>query len=688
MQREAAQATHERTYTAAAGATPGGSLMRGFAGRIGWAATFAAVAVLALATAALAHVERTAYWPNPGPDNSVKPAAGGKVPVARSLASTLNARPPGKTRVVCQKGSLAKAKRDIAAARKHGVKYRPTEIRPFTAKQATTLLALNQKLFKRCKFREVQKAVTVSHNNDVVVVMPVVYTEQSSRKVPAFPQECDKYRTDNSDHGAGAVSYEYQYHCPNAQALVAVIGRALDTAPPPESGPTGRPDPHGIPNEGKCIRCNIQMLGSGPGPDSVVLDAGNAKSGNHAPINPIKDVTLKVDRADGFVLKNVTTRHAAEHDTYVLETDGYLLRDDKFFYAGEYGTLTFANDHGVTNRCEAAGSGDSGVYPGGAPDSSGSQREAGFYPQARLNQLITNCDSHHNNLGYSGTMGNAVHIVNNNFYDNATGIATDSFYAGGHPGYPQNGGVYENNRIYSNNFNIYAPGSDVKSEVPVPIGVGMLIGGGNEDTLKGNYIYDNWRRGTMLMSVPDAISCAPNTDGTAPPCTPQGAGTTSNDNLYTTNVMSRSPDGTQMPNGVDFWWDEYAGNTGNCWPANNGQDGTPKTITSDPPRMPDDSTVPGFLPVKDCNSPQNVGDGDAHKETVLGACAADFQNGSYDSTVCDWFAMPPKPQGHGEDGPPPGPFDAGYVSGKNYPSLCTLVGGGRLTCSPFQHRLG
>src|SRR4051794_18471460 len=61
MQREAAQATHERTYTAAAGATPGGSLMRGFAGRIGWAATFAAVAVLALATAALAHVERTSY---------------------------------------------------------------------------------------------------------------------------------------------------------------------------------------------------------------------------------------------------------------------------------------------------------------------------------------------------------------------------------------------------------------------------------------------------------------------------------------------------------------------------------------------------------------------------------------------------------------------------------------------------
>jgi hypothetical protein len=649
----------------------------------------AIVASMALATAAFAHVERTAFWPNPKPDTSVKPAAGGKVPKVRTLASSLKTKPPGKTRVVCKKNSLNFARRDIKAARKNGVNYRPTETRRFSAKKGKRLLALNKKLFKRCKFHEIQLAVNKSHNNDRVVIMPGVYSEPSSRKIPSFPKECDKYRTDNSDHGAGAVSYEYQFHCPNAQALVAVIGRALDTAPPPESGPQGRPDPHGIPNEGKCIRCNMQIEGSGPGPDSVVIDAGKVASGNGAPIDPIKDVTLKADRADGFVLRNTTVRHATEHDVYVLETDGYNLKEDKYMYAGEYGTLTFASDHGVTRTCEAKGNGDSGVYPGGAPDSSGSQRMDSFYPKARLNQLITHCDSHHNNLGYSGTMGNATHVVDNNFFDNTTGIATDSFYAGGHPGYPQNAAVYENNRIYSNNFNVYAPGSDVKSEVPVPIGVGMLIGGGNEDTLKGNFIYDNWRRGTMLMSVPDAISCAPNTDGTAPPCTPGGAATTSNDNTYTKNTMSRSPDGKEMPNGVDFWWDEYASNHGNCWmPDNKGQDGKDNTFTSDPPRAPGDATVPGYLPIKDCGSPSNAGAGDPQKETVLGACAADFQNGSYDSTVCDWFAMPDKPQGKGTNGPPPG-LEVGtpHASGANYPSLCTLVSD-TLTCSPFQHRLG
>jgi hypothetical protein len=121
---------------------------------------------------------------------------------------------------------------------------------------------------------------------------------------------------------------------------------------------------------------------------------------------------------------------------------------------------------------------------------------------------------------------------------------------------------------------------------------------------------------------------------------------------------------------------------------NKGQDGKDGSFTSDPPKAPGDATAPGYLPVKDCDSPSNSGAGDPQKEAVLGACAADFQNGSYDSTVCDWFAMPAKPQGHGSDGPGPG-LEVGspHASGANYPSLCTLVSD-TLTCSPFQHRLG
>src|SRR3954452_2133157 len=120
------------------------------------AAMLAATALMACAAVALAHVERTAYWPDPKPDTSVKPAAGGKVPKVRTLASALKTKPPGVTRVVCKKNSLKRLKTDIKAARKNGVNYRPTETRRFSAKKGKRLLALNKKLFKRCKFHAIQ----------------------------------------------------------------------------------------------------------------------------------------------------------------------------------------------------------------------------------------------------------------------------------------------------------------------------------------------------------------------------------------------------------------------------------------------------------------------------------------------------------------------------------------------------
>jgi hypothetical protein len=647
-----------------------------------------AAVACSLPAAALAHVERTAYWPDPRPDTSVTPAAGGTVPQARSLASALNDAAIGETRVVCQPNSPALARASIAAARKRGVELRPTQVlRPMTRASAKKLATLNQKLFARCTYHEIQPAVNASGNNDRIVIMPGVYTEPTTREVPAFPKECDQYRTE-SDHGSGALSYDYQYHCPNAQALIAVIGRALGPGKDPGTSAFGRPDPHGIPNEGACIRCNVQIEGSGASPDDVVIDAGRVESGNAAPIGAKKDVAIKIDRADGSVLRNMTVRHAAEHNVYILETDGYLMQRMKYFYAGEYGALMFTTDHGVTDTCEGVGNGDSAVYPGGAPDT-GQMRDPHFYETARLNQTITHCDLHHNNLGYSGTMGNAVHVVDNNWWDNATAIATDSFYAGGHPGFPQDSSVFENNRIWSNNFNVYGPKSDVKSAVPVPVGVGILIGGGNDNIVRNNHIWDNWRRGTMLVAVPDAISCAP-TSAAAPKCLPEHVSQTSQRNRYYNNVMGRTPDGKPMPNGVDFWWDEFATNAGNCWYSNIGPDGSQGSITSDPPMPPASGTsIPKFLPM-DCGSSLGVGDGP--KEAMLMRCLVAIGGDIQDGDLCDWYAEPAKPG-----------TAAAVRQRRHYQALsqqyavnplspeahCSLVGGtgGTLSCDPFRDRV-
>jgi hypothetical protein len=605
-------------------------------------AGFAAVAFLCPALA-FAHIERPAYWPDPRPDNHVQPAAGGRVPQARTLVSALDSSQPGQTRVVCKTRSLSLALGSIDKAQTDGFRLRPTLPRvKLSAADAQRLRDLNRRFSQLCAYHSIQQAVFAAHNNDFIVVMPGVYPEQHSREQPTFDPKCQQYLTDTDFGGGGPVglSYRYQYECPNDQALINVLGRkpAQGAPPPPQE------DRHGIPDLGPCIRCNLQIQGSGARPGDVVIDSGKVSAGNGGPsgVGSKKDVALKVDRADGFVLKNVTLRHAKEHDLYVLETDGYLLDKVKFFYAGEYGQLTFADDHGLTENCESVGNGDSAVYPGGAPDSADDTapnapdpRDTSFYPVPRLNQEITHCDLHHNNLGYSGTMGNATHVIHNNFYDNTTGIATDSFFAGGHPGFPQSAAVFEKNNIYSNNFDDYAPGSDVKSTVGVPLGTGILIAGGNSDIVRDNRIYDNWRRGTMLLAVPDALSCPPGSET----CTPENAASTSYDDQYYGNQMGTGPAGGTKLNGVDFWWDEFPSNTGDCWHDNVGPDGTNGSWTGDPQRfVTPGMSVPGFLP-EDCDASTNVGQGDSQKEAVLAYCA----NAAIGDPNCEWYTMPPKP---------------------------------------------
>lgn len=608
-------------------------------------AALAAAAALALPAVAAAHIERPAYWPNPKPDRAVHPAAGGKVPKARSLASALDASKPGDTRVVCKRGSLHAALAAIRDVRTHGYRLRPTlKKHRLSAAKARRLARLNRAFAKRCSYHQIQPAVFDSRNNDRIVVMPGVYIEPRSRKQPTFDKRCQKYLTDTDFGGGGPVglSYRYQWHCPNDQSLVALLGRKPGgKAPPPLT------DRHGIPDLGRCVRCNVQIEGSGPRPEDTVLDSGRAAAGNGGPsaVGSKKDVALKADRADGFVLRNMTVRHAKEHDVYVLETDGYLLDHVKFFYAGEYGQLTFATDHGVTKNCEGVGNGDSAVYPGGAPESNDDTapnapdpRDTSFYPKARLNQLIARCDLHHNALGYSGTMGNATHLAHNNIFGNTTGVSTDSFFAGGHPGFPQSGAVFEKNRIYSNNFDMYEhqPATTrVTPEVPVPIGTGIQIGGGNVDIVRDNKMWNNHRAAVRLITVPDAIACAPGTQT----CTITNPTSDSFDNLFYDNVLGRSPSGRKQLNGVDFWWDEFPTTTGNCWFNNIGPDGTNDSWTGDPQRSGTNQAQPGMLP-ENCSSPANVGIGDPVKESMLVYCAT----AAIGDPNCDWFVNPPKPK--------------------------------------------
>jgi hypothetical protein len=633
-----------------------------------------AVAVL-VPSLAFAHIERASYWPDPGPDTSVKPAAGGAVPAVRKVFSALDKKKPGKTRVVCAQMPSKKLKKhgttkqlsknksikalnkDLKHAQKKGYTIQASQPAiKIKKKKAKKLRGFNIKLLRHCGYTSIQAAVTAAHNNDRVEIMPGLYTEPKSRAQPTNDPACNQYKITNDKNQAGSVSYAYQWHCPNDQNLIAVLGRSLTNTPVPQPP---RLDRHIIPDAGACIRCNLQIQGTGASPDAVTIDAGNTASGDGPPNGSVKDVGIRADRADGFVLDNVKVRHAKEHDVYSIETDGSHFNRLIMAYAGEYGILTFVADHSLIENCDAFGTGDSGIYPGAAADL-GEAVPAG---ERRYGTEIRNCDSHHNLLGYSGTDGNSVWLHNNNFYDNTEGWSTDVFTAPGHPGFPQDSDLIENNNFYSNNFNAYLPPcgpgqkpgpavpgqsadspggncSDVEPTEPIPVGTGLWIAGGNANIVRNNHFWDNWRRGVMLFAVPDAFVCGDPSNQVAGcnnvPPTNHTSSATSYRNQFYGNKMGQAPNGSSSPNGVDFWWDQGGiiidptYNSGNCWHDNTGKDGTASSVTGDPsPSAPSPNNLPS-----DCSNSPLVGN-TAHATELL-TCSSDVPS-------CDWFTTPPKP---------------------------------------------
>ncbi|HET6830760.1 MAG TPA: hypothetical protein VFH44_05355 [Solirubrobacterales bacterium] len=635
-------------------------------------------AALALPGLAVGHLERPSYWPDPRPDRSVNPAAGGDVPEPRSLRSAVSGKGPGQVHVVCKgrrgKRSLADLGRSMRRGHHRGYRVRPSERKQrLNHHETKRLRRVNGALARECRFHSIQKAIFASGNNDRVVVMPGNYREPHSRRQPTDDPRCDDLVQDNGSGGM-APSYRYQVTCPNDQNLVYIQGRALGDEPPPEPPLAER---EGIPDLGPCVRCNLQLEGSGVKPSDVIIDAGRHYTHHSPGARPGQDdgcdsepecayakhVVLRVDRADGFVARNFLTKSSTEHGIYIEEADGYLLDKVKMYWSGEYGNLSFTSDHGLYRRCDAYGAGDAAIYPGASPESGRGVEDRSFYPNApRINTVVRHCDLRSSALGYSGSQGNAVRITRSDIYANTTGIVTDSISASGHPGYPPDSNVIDHNNIYANNLDSYGTDPPFVNTVGLPIGVGIMWPGVNMSTVRSNHIFDNWRRGTMLVSIPSGFERGtpedPSAAGTCPPGGTEGY-PTSCKNVYLDNVMGRAPKGFKPSiavhkfgnpasfgdpgerNGVDFWWDE-APTVGNCWRDNVGPDGARSSLTSDPPIGPEPGkNVVGFLP-EACDPDDPTydlgigGPGYGSKLAMLAICAQGLPG-------CEWFESPAEP---------------------------------------------
>ena len=472
----------------------------------------------------------------------------------------------------------------------------------------------NLGLLDRCRYRHIQAAVDAAKSNYRILILPGVYREEPSRRVAEPNPRCaDDYQEyANPRFGATDVvrvaNYEYQRKCKNSQNLIAIIGDGPD-------------------KDRRCdVRCNLQIEGTGTKPKQVLIDGLRHK------LN-----VIRADRADGIHLRNFTVQFSDFNNVYVLETNGFRMENIVSRWSREYGFLSFTSDNGLYRKLTAYGSGDSGIYPGSGPE--GHCKRYGIE--------VDRVNSYGNTIGWSGTAGNGIYTHDSKFHHNSAGITTDSF-AGGHPGMPQDCSKWVRNEIYSNNLNLFSEERDqycfeqnrpiaernpkiVCPAFSVPVGTGMMIAGGNENVVKGNRFWDNWRAGVLQFWVPSPFR------GTDPTGQSQNSGPaydnatdTSNGNEFMANVMSVNRKGKRDPNGRDFWWDEEGHE--NCWTENRA--GAGNAITSDPAVLPE---CPGS-PVHLQTPPEKL--------AMLAPCASwDPQDDvNQDPPGCDWFTRPPEPK--------------------------------------------
>lgn len=496
----------------------------------------------------------------------------------------------------------------------------------------------NQELLQECEFRSIQSAInSITKPKTSVYILPGRYTE-SKWATMERSEYCSNLKTDSDDplsqvdyigsvpdpqaeddeepSDPVALSYSDQKRCAHNLNLIAIFG---DETPKNDS----------IDCDSQF--CGTQLVGTGARRDDVVIDNQFSK------LNAIRG-----DRAGGIYLRNFTVQQAEFNAIYVLETDGFVM--DRLIARGndEYGILAFASDHGLIQHSNAYYNGDSGIYPGSASDVNGDNTE--FEP-TRYSIVLRYNRSHDNTLGYSGTAGNSVHAHHNWFYDNATGIATDSLFPG-HPGLPQDHARWDHNKIFSNNENYYTRYVDkgvcekpieergymqgtVCPVVPVPVGTGVLIAGGNFNSTDHNQIWDNWRYGTMQFWVP-----APLRDE----FDPSKLYDTSHDNHTFGNVFGIKPNGDVAHNGMDHWWDDEG--EGNCWEDNTSSRGEPT----------DNFTVP---PAGCAEGGSVYSPGASVKDAGFLSCSQYDRNDPdlRHPPECNWFDTPPKPSDDYEGDP-------------------------------------
>jgi parallel beta-helix repeat protein len=225
-------------------------------------------------------------------------------------------------------------------------------------------------------------------------------------------------------------------------------------------------------------KANLKLVGL-PGKGGVVLkNPGGQAAG----------VTV-TPNGGGFELDNVTVRGFNQDGVLLEGVDGFRLEGVTAVNNHDYGLFPVLSADGVIKGCTASGSSDTGIYVG--------QSSA---------VAVRDCVAHDNVNGIEVENCTGVTVNDNVVYGNTVGIFVDLLPAvvPGITVTTSSQNVVADNLVVGNNRTNTADPSDIASAEAS--GVGILVVGGDHQTVQGNVVLGNDTGGIVLLSGRDLIS--------------------------------------------------------------------------------------------------------------------------------------------------------------------------------------
>ena len=188
---------------------------------------------------------------------------------------------------------------------------------------------------------------------------------------------------------------------------------------------------------------------------------------------------IHVVEADGVAVENMTARHYLANGFYWSSVNGYRGSYLTAYDDGDYGIYSFNSRYGQFDHSYASGHPDSGFSIGQCQP---------------CDAVISDVLAEHNALGYSGTnAGGNLRIIDSEWRYNMAGIVPNTLDS--ELLAPQRNVLIAGNYVHDNNDE-HAP---AKSDEYAAFGNGIVVAGGNDDTVVNNLVEDQRTYGIAVL---------------------------------------------------------------------------------------------------------------------------------------------------------------------------------------------